>query len=48
MRRALERIKNEVDNFGTNLEDKDIELRDILREMLAFLDLVIPMEQDPE
>lgn len=44
MRERLEKIKNKVDWLGTDLEQKDIELRDILREMLEILDEALAIE----
>lgn len=48
MRPQLEALKNKIDWLGTDLEDKDIELRDILREMLTLLDRALPLEVEPD
>lgn len=48
MRKQLEDLRNKVDYLGTDLEEKDIELRDILRAMLELLDKALPMEVEPD
>ena len=48
MREQLEKIKNKVDWLGTDLEDKDIELRDILRDILELLDQALPKEVESD
>lgn len=44
MRQSLEKLKTRVNWLGGDIEAKDIELRGILREILALLDHALPIE----
>lgn len=48
MRAKLELIANKVRFLGTDLEDKDIELRGILEEMLELIDQALPQEVESD
>lgn len=48
MRKSIEDLLDQAKWYGTNLEDKDIELRYILIEMLRLLDEALPKEVEPD
>lgn len=44
MRESLEVLQNKVLYLGTDLEEKDIELRGILMEIIELLETALPKE----
>lgn len=47
MRNSLKDLKYAIEFYGTDLEDKDIDLRNILMEMLKLIDQALPLEIEP-
>lgn len=48
MREQLKKLSNKVSFLGTDLEEKDIELREILEEIIKLLDRALPIEVEPD
>lgn len=48
MRHSLEFIKTKIDALGNDIEEKDIDLRRILIQILFLLDQALPIEVEPD
>jgi len=48
LRKSLTDLKYKIEFFGGDIEEKDIELRSILMEMLKLIDQALPMEVDDD
>lgn len=48
MRKSLSDLKYAIEFWGNDIDEKDIDLRKILMEMLKRIDQALPLEVDPD